>query len=281
MREFHLSPRLRRILIVDSLIIVLMTVTGPFGTYNELSAPVRFAYWAAAIGGCGLLFHITANYLLGAAWLANWPRLPRLGLAAILAAIPAAGLIGLIEVTLRGAAAPDHYHLIWFWLCITLIYLPLGIVHFVIFEPPHSAPAAGAEERPADSPFLDRLPRELGRELISLSMQDHYALATTARGSAMILIRFADAVRELASYPGAQIHRSHWVARGYAVRIARDGKRTLIELTDGRRLPVSRPYLEDARTLISERPATASPGSTARAAPGGSLRTAETPSNPV
>lgn len=281
MREFRLSPRLRRILIIDSLIIVLMTVTGPFGTYNELSALIRLTYWAAAIGGCGLLFHTTANALLDAKWLANWPRLPRLGLAAMLAAIPAAALIGLIEVTLRGAAIPDHYHLLWFWLCITLIYLPLGLVHFVLFEPrPTTAEPETADPSQA-SPFLERLPRELGRELISISMQDHYALAITARGSAMILIRFADAVRELASYPGAQIHRSHWIARGYAVRIVKDGKRAMIELTDGRRLPVSRPYLDDAKKLISEQSGAAKPAASLGTAAGGPLGPVETSSNPA
>ena len=66
---------------------------------------------------------------------------------------------------------------------------------------------------------------------------------TTDRGSVMILIRFSDAVRELAGHPGAQVHRSHWVASGQAKRILREKNRTMIELVDGRRLPVSRPYL--------------------------------------
>jgi hypothetical protein len=42
-------------------------------------------------------------------------------------------------------------------------------------------------------------------------------------------------------YRGARIHRSHWVAAGQARRILREKNRRMIELVDGRRLPVSRP----------------------------------------
>jgi DNA-binding LytR/AlgR family response regulator len=82
-------------------------------------------------------------------------------------------------------------------------------------------------------------------------MQDHYVRVTTSRGSVMVLIRFSEAVRELAGYPGAQVHRSHWVASGQAKRILREKDRRMIELVDGRRLPVSRPYLDEARKLVS------------------------------
>ena len=34
--------------------------------------------------------------------------------------------------------------------------------------------------------------------------------------------------------------------------MTRDGKRTLIELADGRLLPVSRPYFREARRLMDE-----------------------------
>ena len=51
---------------------------------------------------------------------------------------------------------------------------------------------------------------------------------------------------------GRQVHRSHWVAAGQAKQILREKNRTMIELADGRRLPVSRPYFHDARKLVSE-----------------------------
>ena len=60
----------------------------------------------------------------------------------------------------------------------------------------------------------------------SLSMQDHFVRVTTDRGSAMVLIRFSDAVRELAGHSGAQVHRSHWVAAGQAKQILHEKNRT-------------------------------------------------------
>ena len=56
---------------------------------------------------------------------------------------------------------------------------------------------------------------------------------------------------KIAGYPGAQVHRSHWVAAGRAKRILHEKNRTMIELVDRRRLPVSRPYFDDARKLVS------------------------------
>ena len=81
-------------------------------------------------------------------------------------------------------------------------------------------------------------------------MQNHFVRVTTDRGSAMVLIRFSDAVRELAGHSGAQVHRSHWVAAGQAKQILHEKNRTMIELADGRRLPVSRPYFRDAKKLV-------------------------------
>lgn len=66
----------------------------------------------------------------------------------------------------------------------------------------------------------------------------------------MVLIRFSDAVRELAGHPGAQVYRSHWVTASQAWQILHEKKRTMVELVDGRRLPVSRPYFRDAKKWV-------------------------------
>ena len=81
-------------------------------------------------------------------------------------------------------------------------------------------------------------------------MQDHYVHVTTLQGTAMVLLRFADALKELAGYPGVQVHRSHWVANGKATAIVRQKGRTFIQLVDGRLLPVSRTFEDGARSLI-------------------------------
>ena len=58
----------------------------------------------------------------------------------------------------------------------------------------------------------------------------------------MILMRLADAVRELAALDGQQTHRSWWVAKQGLADVAKgDGKVTL-KLKSGAEVPVSRTY---------------------------------------
>jgi hypothetical protein len=250
MREFRMSPGWRRRAAIDGSLITLLTSTGPFGTFVDLAAPLRLAYWAIAIGSCSLLMHVVIGATMRARWLADWPRPPRIALGSMLAAFPSAAVIGLLERMMRhNDAVFDHY--LWFWFCVAIIGFPVALVQFASFGSRPATSSSDSKHEGAEVPFLSRLPREVGREIISLSMQDHYVKVTTSRGSVMILIRFSEAVKELAGYPGAQVHRSHWVASGQAKQILREKNRKIIELADGRRLPVSRPYLHEARKLVS------------------------------
>lgn len=251
MREFHVSPALRRRLAIVASVVVLLTLTGPFGTFVDLSGPLRLAYWTLAIGGCSIFMYFAMDAAVAGPWLADWPAAPRMALGGMIGAVPGAVLIALLEVFFRGSSAYfDHYF--WFWFCISGAGFVVTFLQFAIFgeQPDADGGRVASNGGAAGARFLDRLPREIGRDIISLSMQDHYVQVTAARGSALVLIRFADAVQELADYPGNQIHRSHWVAGSKARRIFRCGNRMMIELVDGRSLPVSRPYLQDARKLV-------------------------------
>jgi DNA-binding LytR/AlgR family response regulator len=250
MREIYFSQEWRQRLAIDGSVVILLSLTGPFGTFVDLSALPRLAYWIIAAGGCGLLMHVAVGAALASPSLAEWPRLPRIALGAMLAAFPGAALIGLLETLMRhNNEVFDHF--LWFWFCVAAIGLPISLFHYARFASRPAKPPPVSQQDAPDSRFLSRLPREAGRDIVSISMQDHYVRVTTSRASVMILIRFSDAVRELAGYPGAQVHRSHWVASGQAKRILRDNKRTTIELADGRRLPVSRPYLAEAKQLVA------------------------------
>ena len=73
-----------------------------------------------------------------------------------------------------------------------------------------------ADGPPAETPapsgrFFDRLPDDLGRDIIYLTASAHYVDVITAAGSTSILLRFSDAVAELGDI-GIRVHRSHWVA---------------------------------------------------------------------
>jgi DNA-binding LytR/AlgR family response regulator len=110
---------------------------------------------------------------------------------------------------------------------------------------------AGAATPESAVPLMSRLPPELQDDrIVSISMQDHYARVTTTSGSALILMRLSDAMDLLDGCPGARIHRSHWVAKGFAESIGKSGRRMELRLTDGRALPVGASYLKAAERQL-------------------------------
>jgi DNA-binding LytR/AlgR family response regulator len=84
------------------------------------------------------------------------------------------------------------------------------------------------------------LPGRLGKDLLCLQMEDHYVRAFTAIGSELILMRMADAARELENYDGLVVHRSFWVARNAVAGWTRDGKNLTLRLSNNKNIPVAR-----------------------------------------
>ncbi len=109
-----------------------------------------------------------------------------------------------------------------------------------VLERPSTQAAPDATET-AQAPFLDRLPSDLGRDLVFLKVDDHYIDVYTVAGHAIILMRFADAVAELGDY-GMQVHRSYWVAHRHIEGMSRQGGRMRLRLFGGHVVPVSRRY---------------------------------------
>jgi hypothetical protein len=111
--------------------------------------------------------------------------------------------------------------------------------------PPPPALPPGPQRPPA---LLDRLPPKLkGAELHAVEAEDHYLRLHTDRGSALILMRLADAMAELEGLDGARTHRSWWVARGAIAEASRGRGRALLRLKSGIEAPVSRTYAPSLR----------------------------------
>ena len=106
-----------------------------------------------------------------------------------------------------------------------------------------AAAASPVAAAPAGTAFADRLPVKFRAGTVyAVSAEDHYLRVHTSLGETMVLMRLADAVRELASIEGLQTHRSWWVAKqGLADASRGDGKVTLT-LKSGVEAPVSRTY---------------------------------------
>ena len=114
--------------------------------------------------------------------------------------------------------------------------------------------AAGADDERQDVPaaagrFFDRLPDEIGRDIIYLSAAAHYVDVITAAGSASILLRFSDAVSELGDL-GIRVHRSYWVAYRHVKQAVRRDGRTMLCLTGDHEVRVGRNFLPDVRAAV-------------------------------
>ncbi len=113
--------------------------------------------------------------------------------------------------------------------------------------------AAGQDTATLRSSFLRRLPAEAGQEVIYLKMSDHYVEVVTATGHCTLLMRFADAIDELADQ-GMRVHRSYWVALRHVDGWTKRNQRMFLRLTGGHLVPVSRTYLAQTRAALDGEP---------------------------
>lgn len=105
-----------------------------------------------------------------------------------------------------------------------------------------STPDAGtAAPRPAAPrpSWCERLPTELGTDIIAVASELQYLRVWTPRGCALILGALADVETEGADQ-GLRVHRSWWVACDHISSVRRTATGAVCLMSDGRQVPVSR-----------------------------------------
>ena len=80
-----------------------------------------------------------------------------------------------------------------------------------------------------------------------LSAEDHYTRVTTSQGSCLVLLRFSEALQEVAPTPGLQVHRSHLVSFDAIDKAERRGDGARLILAGGASVPVSRSHMPRLR----------------------------------
>ncbi|MEM1046773.1 MAG: LytTR family DNA-binding domain-containing protein [Pseudomonadota bacterium] len=219
---------------------VVCVVAGPFGT-GALPLVERFPYWFATnlLGAATSLAVIPL--VVTARRLATWPFWGRAALGCLGFAIVFAGIKTSLETMLTGTAdAGDAFA----ELALTSAVIAAAITAVVhVIERSQQRAAV-----PASVPrFLKRLRPELRTGLIRLAMQDHYVEAHASAGSQLVLMRFTDAMDELAGIKGWRVHRSHWVAEAGIASIRQQRGRAHVVTVDGAELPISRTYMPALR----------------------------------
>ena len=240
---------LRRTLIDLSLMTIigiLLAVIGPFGSF-DMPLVWRLTYWLG-LAYAGYAIYRPIGGLIGR--LEHTLDLPSAGLwvaAVVIATVPMTAVVVLLGMLPGPIGLPDAQEALAIYGSVFVIGGAVTALFYTL--------QSGSGNEPASSPtpvdrleevtrpsarFLDRLPPELGSELIALEMEDHYVRAHTALGSDLVLLRLRDAMAELGGIEGMQVHRSWWVSRHAVKDVLRDGRNVRLLLDNGVEAPVSR-----------------------------------------
>lgn len=216
-----------------------IAVSGPFGSYGEMSLPARLAFWAPVMAvGIAIATVIRAFVYGTLALKAN--LLGSVLAAALICLVVCPPLFVLVRLFFEPAQAgiPGFGELV---LLVGSVSLGVCAVRHSVTVP---EPLPVAEEPVPAEPTLSRLMRRLDPavqgDLWSISVRDHYVEVATSAGSASLLMRLSDAIHEAEPVEGEQVHRSHWVAWEAVREVEREEGKMHLILRNGQKIPVSR-----------------------------------------
>jgi hypothetical protein len=218
---------------------LFMTVLGPYRTL-EIPTLLRTEYWLLAIIGPGLI-GIGIDSALGPKIRGFWMRVAAVSLTMT---PPSTLYVFALNGWVLGLPI-RHWWLIW------QLGFQVFVVAFLVMALRGLAWRRIVETRTIVAPPLPEAERVFrlrlsakrrAAKLIALEAEDHYVRVHTDTGSELVLMRFSEAVEELAQAYGYRLHRSWWVAAEAieAVRWKRGSGEA--RLAGGVTAPVSRAY---------------------------------------
>jgi len=236
---------------------VVLALAGPFGTYGDMPPAGRLGYW-----GLIVFASIPFGYASRYASAILLPRTSALSVVVLPSLLMTLVYTPVLFVIVRYLGAADGGAMelaLWLtWLVLVVAVCVNGVrwamgrtatadlmrlagARSTDGAPLEPAPAIWAAPRIVAR--LDGLP---GTEVLCLTARDHYVDVVTRRARTSLLMRLSDAMAEMEGIPGAQVHRSHWVAADAVAGARRTGGRVLLDLVDGSTVPVSRGYRDRA-----------------------------------
>lgn len=223
---------------------VSLASAGPFGSYEPFSFSQRLLIWVPLTAAAILCVSVVRAFVYGSIGLRDFPR-GALLVAALACALICPPVYVVAHFVFSGSIGkePSLAELIMLVGSITLGACSLR--HS--FQPAKATLLPEAEEQaPVPEPLppmprlVVRLEPEVQGELLSMSVRNHYVDVQTTRGTGSLLMRFSDAISEVAPVDGAQIHRSHWVAWAAVAAVEKEDGKLFLRLHAGPRIPVSR-----------------------------------------
>ena len=228
---------------------IVLAFIGPFGSFAE-PLSFRLVSWVA-FAWIGYAVYSPMSWLVDRSNAAlDLPRAPLWVVAVMIATIPMTAIVwsmGFLPNPVRmptlDQALTSYFYVLIVGGGVTAFFFMIeargpgetAVPGDVAFSPqPGSQPSVGKAK------LVDRLPPEMGTEIIALEMEDHYVRVHTALGNELLLMRLRDAIAELDGIDGLQVHRSWWVARGAVSDVQREGRNVRLTLDTGVEAPVSR-----------------------------------------
>lgn len=217
----------------------VFTLSGAFGSDGRLPLVPRLGFWLVIVGlalAFGIALRVAIQRLRpGIGYLAASAA------AAVTAGILMAVVLPPVAVALLGGPLERMPGFAAIAVLVASLGCGIALLRDLLNREAAAPPAAVARPPPR---LAARLPAEIVGRILHLSVSDHYVEVATDRGAGRILMRFADALDEIAGVPGERVHRSHWVAHEAVAEVRRAGGRTFLVLVNGTEVPVSRAYRE-------------------------------------
>lgn len=226
----------------------LLGITGPFGSQNALAPAVRYPFWMViALAGFGAA--AAAERVLPS-------RSPgrrtakRLVIVAAASALPMTFFVAWAFGVVQPGRTFSPVQLLALFPYVALVQLLIAR----ILAPDGRTSVAAPAERSAAAPeyppeFVAKLPPALRRDILALEAEDHYLRVHTLHGSALVLMRLADATALIDPRLGLRVHRSWWVAKDGVRAVERTPGRAIVRLLDDTAVPISRTYLSAVRAV--------------------------------
>ena len=171
------------------------------------------------------------------------PAIFKIGIAASIISIPVT--LTLLLFFSIDPWSPSKYVMQYAYVLVISLIVTTGAYVWDVLKA-QNAPIENTSDPVAS--FLERLPVKFRTaDLHAISSEDHYLRVHTSLGEELILMRLADAVRELTGADGLQVHRSWWVAKAGVTDEKRVDGRSLLVLPSGTEVPVSRSYRGKAK----------------------------------
>jgi DNA-binding LytR/AlgR family response regulator len=238
---------------------LLLGLAGPFGSYPAYPTATRYAFWLG-LTAVGAVAAAAADAVLPVARLRTGPI--RVGALALLSALPMTFVVAWTLSLLQPGRVFAPQQLPTLFACVAAVQL------LVAYATTATAPAADDAEASGRGPalplsdkaaipaafpsaLLSRLPPEIGSDIIALETEDHYLRVHAAGGSALILMRMADAVALLDPRLGAQVHRRWWVAEAAVAGVRTEGQKLSLRLIDQTPVPVGRTFAAAAKARFA------------------------------